>query len=128
MFTKVVSRTHYFGTFPLQRLQYFVFSSFQSIVAVCSLLAVASAKPHVLTPVGPGVVTAQSSQVFARTYNGFVPFAVPAPIPAPVPAPAYHFVLPAAPPAPVFYPQPVIYNPPAAIPVPVSCFLFQTLY
>ncbi|XP_053667265.1 cyclin-dependent kinase inhibitor 1C-like [Anopheles marshallii] len=91
-----------------------------SIVAVCSLLAVASAKPHVLTPVGPAVVTAQSSQVFARTYNGFVPFAVP----APVPAPAFHyhtpaFVLPAPPPAPVFYPHPVVYNPPVPVPVPV---------
>uniref|UniRef100_A0A182Y2Q5 Uncharacterized protein n=1 Tax=Anopheles stephensi TaxID=30069 RepID=A0A182Y2Q5_ANOST len=94
-----------------------------SIIAVCSLFAVASAEPHVLAPVGPAVVTAQSSQVFARTYNGFVPFAVPAPVPAPIPAPAYHFHTPAfvlpAPPAPVFYPQPVVYNPPAAVPVPV---------
>ncbi|XP_050075830.1 cyclin-dependent kinase inhibitor 1C-like [Anopheles maculipalpis] len=95
-----------------------------SIVAVCSLLAVAFAEPHVLAPVGPAVVTAQSSQVFARTYNGFVPFAVPAPVPAPIPAPAYHFhtpalVLSAPVPSPVFYPQPVVYNPPTAVPVPV---------
>uniref|UniRef100_A0A182NJV6 Uncharacterized protein n=1 Tax=Anopheles dirus TaxID=7168 RepID=A0A182NJV6_9DIPT len=100
---------------------YYYGRSIVSIVTVCSLLAVASAEPHVLAP---AVVTAQSSQVFARTYNGFVPFAVPAPVPAPVPVPAYHhyhtpgFVLPAAH-APVFYPQPVVYNPPAAIPVPV---------
>uniref|UniRef100_A0A182WJW0 Uncharacterized protein n=1 Tax=Anopheles minimus TaxID=112268 RepID=A0A182WJW0_9DIPT len=102
-----------------------VYSAPASIVAVCSMLAVASANPHVLTPVGPAVVTAQSSQVFARTYNGFVPFAVPAaPVPAPVPAPAYHFHTPAfvlpAPPAPVFYPQPVVYNPPVPVAVPAA--------
>uniref|UniRef100_A0A182IN52 Uncharacterized protein n=1 Tax=Anopheles atroparvus TaxID=41427 RepID=A0A182IN52_ANOAO len=94
-----------------------------SIVAVCSLLAVVSAEPHVLTPVGPAVVTAQSSQVFARNYNAFVPFPIAAPaVPAAVPAPAYPFpaapafFVPAPQPTPVFYPQHVLYNPPAPLP------------
>lgn len=40
---------------------------------------------------GPAFVTAQSSQVFARTYNGIVPVAVAAPaVPAAVAPPHFH--------------------------------------
>ncbi|XP_052859686.1 zyxin-like [Anopheles cruzii] len=95
------------------------------LAVVGSLVAAASAKPHVLAPVGPAFVTAQSSQVFARTYNGFVPFpaavpaavpaAIPAPVPVPLPAPTF-FV--PAPPTHFYYPHPVFYSPPAAVPVP----------
>ncbi|KXJ77188.1 hypothetical protein RP20_CCG008159 [Aedes albopictus] len=61
------------------------------VVTLCLLVTAVSAKPHVLTPavVGPAFVTAQSSQVFARTYNGIVPVAVAA-APAAVVPPHYH--------------------------------------
>ncbi|XP_055632019.1 uncharacterized protein LOC129771909 isoform X2 [Toxorhynchites rutilus septentrionalis] len=85
---------------------------FAKFLIISCLLAVVCAKPHVLTPyVGPAFVTAHSSQVFARTYNELVPFAVPTaaaaaeyPVhfPAPVhiaypahPVPSIHFAQPA---------------------------------
>ncbi|KAL9701269.1 hypothetical protein quinque_004710 [Culex quinquefasciatus] len=82
-------------------------------IASCSLLVAVSAKPHVLA--GPAFVTAQSSQVFARTYNGIVPVAVHASVPYPYPVPA-----PVAPAPAVFVPHVA-----APVPAPVPVFSYQ---
>ncbi|XP_055537163.1 calphotin-like [Wyeomyia smithii] len=89
------------------------------VLLVICLLAVVSAKPHVCAHISPAFVTAHSSQVFARTYNGIVPIAVPAHIPAPIPA-AFPAPVPTIyvppPTGPAFFAYPVYAPGPAAIP------------
>ncbi|XP_058837055.1 calphotin-like [Topomyia yanbarensis] len=93
------------------------------VIATC-LLAVVSAKPHVYGHVAPAIVTAHSSQVFARTYNGIVPIAVPAPVPAPIPVPypihyPTFYVPPPPPPVPAVFTYPVYTAAPAVPATPV---------
>ncbi|CRK95886.1 CLUMA_CG009332, isoform A [Clunio marinus] len=69
------------------------------IVLIVAAISCISAKPGHLSRIiaAPApVVTAQSSQVFARNFNGLVPFA-PVPVPLPVPAPIVAAPIPAAP-------------------------------
>lgn len=76
-------------------VSFLIFDLLQLILLIAATVACVKAAPGHLTPVfAPApVVTAQSSQVFARNYNGIVPFTpvpfAPLPLaPAPiVPAP-----------------------------------------
>ncbi|XP_058465995.1 calphotin-like [Malaya genurostris] len=88
-----------------------------AVVASC-LLAVVSAEPHVHGHVVPAFVTAHSSQVFARTFNGIVPIAVPAPVPAPFAA--VYPSLYVSPPVPAVFSYPVYASAPAVPATPVA--------
>ncbi|XP_055915337.1 cuticle protein 12.5-like [Eupeodes corollae] len=73
---------------------------FKYIIVILAVIACAAAKPGVLAPLAysspliaaaPGVVTATSSQVIARNYNGIAsaPLLAAAPIAAPLTAARY---------------------------------------